>query len=122
MPTFALITEGETDQYVLKNITINALECWLLPLYYADNTKAATTNCLFKLNQQLAKNNEKTIPKDKKGAIPVYKKIAKPYLKNKILMDKYSQNPSFKIFVENELQVKIPVQKEENTEGSFSEL
>ena len=54
MPTFALITEGETDQHVLKNITINALECWLLPLYYADNTKAATTNCLFKLIQQLA--------------------------------------------------------------------
>lgn len=104
---------------ILFAITVNALECWLLPLYYADNTKAATTNCLFKLNQQLAKNNEKTIPKDKKGAIPMYKKIAKPYLRNKILMDKYAQNPSFKIFVENELQIKIAIPKERNTEGVF---
>jgi hypothetical protein len=30
-------------------------------------------------------------------------------MKNKVLMDKYLQNPSFKIFVENELQIKVPL-------------
>ena len=35
-------------------------------------------------------------------------------------MDKYAQNPSFKIFVENELQIKIAIPKEKNTEGVLS--
>jgi hypothetical protein len=92
---------------ILYAISVDEIECWLLPLHYVDNTKAATTNCLFKLNQQLAKNNEKIIPKGKEGAVPTYRKISKLYMKNKVLMDKYPQNPSFKIFIENELQVKV---------------
>jgi hypothetical protein len=95
---------------ILYAISVDEIECWLLPLLYVDNTKATTTNCLFKLNQQLAKNNEKTIPKGKEGAVPTYRKISKPYMKNKVLMDKYLQNPSFKIFIENELQMKVPLE------------
>jgi hypothetical protein len=59
-------------QRILYAISVDEIECWLLPLYYMDNTKATTANCLFKLNQQLAKNNEKTIPKGKEGAVPTY--------------------------------------------------
>ena len=98
---------------ILYAISVDEIECWLLPLYYMDNTKANTANCLFKLNQQLAKNNEKTIPKGKEGAVPTYRKISKPYMKNKVLMDKYAQNPSFKVFVENELKRKVPLEIKE---------
>ena len=100
---------------ILYAISVDEIECWLLPLHYADNTKAAVTNCLFKLNQQLAKDNEKTIPRGKEGSVSIYRKISKPYMKNKVLMDKYHQNPSFKIFIENELQTKIPLIDKENT-------
>ena len=131
MMEFRLICEGQTDHAVIKNILfgyfsdpdliikalqpVDEIECWLLPLHYADNTKAAVTNCLFKLNQQLAKDNEKTIPRGKEGSVSIYRKISKPYMKNKVLMNKYHQNPSFKIFIENELQTKIPLIDKENT-------
>jgi hypothetical protein len=99
---------------ILFAIAVDEIECWLLPLYYTDKIKSTTNNCLFKLNQQLGKKNEKTIPENKIDAVPTYRKISKPYMKNKILLDKYPQNPSFKIFIENELQVKVPIQKEDS--------
>lgn len=104
---------NQNKHRILYAISVDEIECWLLPLYYMDNTKAVTTNCLFKLNQQLVKNNEKTIPKGKEGAVPTYRKISRPYMKNKVLMDKYALNPSFKIFFENELQRKVPLEIKE---------
>ena len=54
------------------------------------------------------------IPEDKKGAVPIYRKLSRQFIKSKVLRQTYPQNPSFKIFIENELKVKIPL----NTEGS----
>ena len=105
------------DEYknrILFAITVDSMECWLLPLFYADNTQASINNCLYKINDFLRKNKEKTIPEDKKGAVPIYRKLSRQFIKSKVLRQTYPQNPSFKIFIENELKVKIPL----NTEGS----
>ena len=95
---------------ILFAISVDSIECWLLPLFYSDNAQTSINNCLFKINDYLRKNKERPIPEDKKGAIPIYRKISKPLAKNKVLNGCYPNNPSFKIFIENELKTKISLQ------------
>ena len=104
----------ENNKRILFAISVDSIECWLLPLFYSDNTQNAINNCLFKVNDYLIKNKERPIPENKKGAIPTYRKLSKPFMKNKVLIQSYPQNPSFKFFIENELNIKIP----SITEGS----
>ena len=104
----------EHKNRILFAITVDSMECWLLPLFYSDNTQNAINNCFFKVNDYLIKNKESPIPANKKGAIPTYRKLSRPFMKNKVLIQSYPQNPSFKFFIENELNIKIP----SITEGS----
>ena len=104
----------ENKNRILFAVSVESIECWLLPLFYNDNTKSAINSCLSKVNQYLIKNNEKPIPNNKNGAVPTYRKLSRQLMKNKVLKESYPQNPSFKIFIENELKIKIP----QNTEGS----
>ncbi len=120
---------------ILFAISIHAIECWLLPLYYEDKTKTLIQSCLYKLNEKWIEIGEPSIGKDKKrkpnynpnepkrkpipkqnktGYITTYETISKIFRNNDVLNDCYPVNPSFKIFIENELKVKIP----SNTEGS----
>ncbi len=104
------------DEYknrILFAVSVDSIECWLLPLFYSDNTKSAINSCLYKVNQYLIKNKEKPIRENKNGAVPTYRKLSSQFMKSKVLKESYPQNPSFKIFVENELKLKIP----QNTEG-----
>jgi hypothetical protein len=123
---------------ILYAISVDEIECWLLPLYYIDQNKAATNNCFYKLNEKWREIGEpihdnkkgkksyiqdeprrKDIKKSKLGEVPTYQKISKSFLENRVLMDKYAQNPSFKIFIENELQIKVPLEnKEEKADPS----
>ena len=72
------------DKYsgrVFFAVCINETECWLLPLYYENETKkrCATTNCIFILNQRL-QNEGIGIPEDKKNtpeAVKVYQQVLK---------------------------------------------
>ena len=72
------------DKYfgrVIFAVCINETECWLLPLYYENDTKkrCATTNCIFILNQRL-QNEGIGIPEDKKNtpeAVKVYQQVLK---------------------------------------------
>ena len=57
--------------------------------------------------------DEKPLKKSKLGEVPTYQKISKSSIENRILMDKYPHNPSFKIFIENELQMKVPLENKE---------
>ena len=67
-------------------ISINEIECWLLPIYYTDNTKCKTNNCIYTLNRALQKKNLGRISdnddKNSVNARGVYMKILKN-LKNK---------------------------------------
>ena len=93
---------------ILFAISVDALECWLLPIFFeSDLLKAAKTqSCLKTLNEGLRKAGFKfQIDKKKLG---YYREASKPFQKQKDLNRWYKLNPSLKIFVENELQAKIP--------------
>lgn len=89
------------DKYnhrILFAISVNEIECWILPLYYTDKTQAITNNCDYKLHQKAGK-----FEKEYKD----YDKISKGFRKAKTLKNSYPQNPSLKIFVESVLAKNI---------------
>jgi hypothetical protein len=88
---------------ILFAVSVDEIECWLLPLYYTDKTRAAINNCFHKLNQVLAKNKKETINPSRKEA-KVYEKLSREFCKPKTLKNSYPQNPSFNYFVENYLK------------------
>lgn len=77
---------------ILFAISVDEIECWLLPLYYTDNTTSKTNNCDHKLHQKAGKFEKN---------YPDYDKISKDFRKSKTLMKLYPMNPSLKIFVES---------------------
>jgi hypothetical protein len=83
---------------ILFAISVDEIECWLLPLYYTDNTKSKTNNCDFKLHEKAGKFEKKSND---------YDKISREYRKNNILMKRYLENPSLRIFVESVLAKNI---------------
>ncbi len=83
---------------ILFAISVDEIECWLLPLYYTDSTKSKTNNCDFKLHEKAGKFEKKSND---------YDKISRDYRKNKTLMKLYPSNPSLKIFVESVLSKNI---------------
>lgn len=101
-----LISQMEDEFYnmykdrMLFAICIHSIECWFLPLYYTDKRKSKLINCLETLNRQLKGQEGFTIdPKNKNSRY--YEKISKKFKNKKILLKLSSQNPSFKIFVNN---------------------
>lgn len=65
---------SETKRLLYNNklifaICFNETECWLLPIYYTDNTKCNTTNCIFKLNQKITTQKLRPIPEKEKKLI-----------------------------------------------------
>lgn len=88
----------EYSERIIFAISVHSLECWLLPLYYTNNKKAKSVNCLNTLNQALKKGNF-TIDATNKTP-EYYELISQQYLKHKTLMSKCSDNPSLKIFVD----------------------
>ena len=93
-------------QRIIFAVAVDEIECWLLPLFYDDKTQAATNNCLFKLNQKLPVNY-KINPKNKDKRI--YQRISKDFMKTKTLQQAYTNNLSFKLFVED-LTIKAPTE------------
>jgi hypothetical protein len=87
-------------------ISIDSIECWLLPIYFQNQPKQAskTVNCLNALNQVLSKQENYVIDKKKPQ---FYRKASKPYLKHKDFVKLYPMNPSLKIFVETVLSKNI---------------
>lgn len=83
---------------ILFAISVDEIECWLLPLYYADNIKSKSNNCDFKLHEKAGKFEKKSND---------YDKISREYRKPKTLMKLYPENPSLKIFVESILAKNI---------------
>ena len=93
---------------ILFAIAVDEIECWILPLFYSDRNKTATNNCFFKLNEKLRRDNLPTIRQDKVGEAQKYRQITKPYSKQKTLVEKQQENPSFSVFYE-ELVKKVAI-------------
>ncbi len=85
------------QQRIVLAISVDSIECWLLPLYYTDNRKSKSQKCLDTLNQALSKKHNFTIDAKKSE---YYREIAKQYGKHKVLMKHYQDNPSLKVFIE----------------------
>jgi hypothetical protein len=89
----------EFKHRILFAVSVHSTECWLLPLHYLEKEAAETKDCYRKLNQKV-KKLQKTFR--------FYDVLTDDFTFPKRL-DKASQaNPSFKIFIENELKLKIP--------------
>ncbi|WP_428662492.1 hypothetical protein [Runella sp.] len=99
--------ESHKDK-ILFAVSVDEIECWLLPLYYTDKTRTAVNNCLHKLNQSLGKLKKETINPSRKDA-KIYEKLSRDYCKTKILKASYPHNPSFNYFVERYL---VPIDVE----------
>lgn len=83
---------------IIFAVAVDSIECWLLPLYYADNRRAKTTNCLGTLNAALSSREGFSIDVDKKQ-VKYYRKIVKPLGKRKDLVAHARHNPSFQRFL-----------------------
>jgi hypothetical protein len=97
-----VIGEDFYDKYqqrIVFAISVDSIECWFLPLYYTDNRKSKSQNCLDTLNQELSRRESFTIDKNAKNP-EYYREIAKQYGKRKVLMQHYQDNPSLKTFIE----------------------
>jgi hypothetical protein len=94
------------NQKIIFAISVDAIECWLLPIYYQNLPAKAskTTGCLKALNTELSKEEGFTIHEK----TPRYYRIAsKKYLKHKESKKLYALNPSLRIFVED-IQQNMP--------------
>lgn len=92
------------NQKIIFAISVDAIECWLLPIYYQNQTAKASkiAGCLKSLNERLTKEEGFSI--DKK--LPKYYRAAsKKYQKHKEIVKLYALNPSLKIFVEDIQQI-----------------
>jgi len=93
---------------IIFAICVNAIECWLLPIYYSDKTKEKTNNCLYKLNNKL---KYKINPEAKNPDL--YDDISRKYCKHQELLKLYKKNPSLKIFIEELMSKKIKFEEED---------
>lgn len=95
----------EYKSQIIFAISVHELECWLLPIYYTNDSKkvAKIENCIDTLNKELTKKEGFFIDaKDPR----MYEKMAKHFRKKKDLEKFAAQNPSFLIFYE-ELKSKL---------------
>jgi hypothetical protein len=90
---------------ILFAIAVHETECWLLPLHYLKEKEGGSIkNCYETLNKKV-KGLQKTYK--------IYDALSDDFTTPKKLEKASQANPSFKIFIENELKIKIP----QNTEG-----
>lgn len=76
---------------IIFAICFDEIECWLLPLFYSNETRCRTNNCIYSLNKILSKNNLPCIPSDDNknspSAIKAYREILKTIKKKKTVED-----------------------------------
>lgn len=102
----------EKRQRIILAICINEIECWLLPIYYNDNQKCKTSNCVRLLNTAL--NRKKLHPitdKNSATARRSYDAILKEIKKPKDIKDCAQYNFGFKSFVEQLDGIKEEISK-----------
>ncbi len=75
------IPESVDKGKVIFAICIHTIECWLLPLVYADDKKEKTKGCLSALNRELRRKNMLTISKTGDKNSPASRKAYQEMLK-----------------------------------------
>jgi len=88
---------------IILAICIHTVECWLLPIYYTDNTNSKTNNCIKALNIQLARKNIPTISetdKNSHNSIKSYSDILSNIKKRKEILEKSKLVYSFSKFTD----------------------
>ncbi len=106
----ARIGQDFYDSYtsrILFAISVQSIECWLLPLYFSDKKKSKTINCLGTLNQALKSKRSFTIDPSSKNP-KHYESLSIEYAKHKRLMALYPSNPSLEMFVSALERTKTP--------------
>ncbi|MGH1337138.1 MAG: phage tail protein [Aureispira sp.] len=109
-----LIGEQFYIQYqkqIIFAVSVNQLECWLLPLYVDKKKSHKDRNCLSTLNSGLKKKEGFTI--DTKNP-SYYRHASKNYRKNKILLKNYRHNISFEGFIQQLEERTIVIEQEED--------
>jgi hypothetical protein len=83
---------------IIFAIAVHSIECWLLPLYCEDAEKSEIDNCSARLEKTIIEKSILTrfVKKSK-----CYQRVALPYATKETLLENYSLNPSFKIFIED---------------------
>lgn len=108
-----LIGESFYQKYqnqIIFAISVQSIECWLLPIYYKDKKQGKEDNCLNALNKELAKQEKFTIGKKN----PVYyRAIANKYRKAKMLEKGYANQASFAVFINNLKERKLTFKEED---------
>ena len=112
------------DRYtgrILFAISVQSIECWLLPLLFSDKKKQSkTVNCLNTVNQALKSKRSFSIdPSNKKPEY--YEAVSVEYTKQKRLMALYSSNLSLEVFV-HELQKITVVPDADDLQNSSSPI
>ena len=82
-------------------ICIHTIECWLLPLYFTNNHKTVTSNCLSRLNSELAKKNIPVIPqaKNSPNGVRAYDILLKNFRRKEEINNAAKHNIGFKKFI-----------------------
>lgn len=96
---------SEFGHRILFAIAVHETECWLLPLHYSKGKEATSIKNCYEILNKKVKGLQKTYK--------IYDALSDEFTAPKKLEKASQANPSFKIFIENELKIKIP----QNTEG-----
>jgi len=83
---------------ILFAITVDTIECWLLPFLYEDDKAAKTTGCFEPANRALRKANVKALYVGD-NASRVYEAASSSFRKRKRLTECRDKNPSLELFV-----------------------
>lgn len=92
------------EKQIFFAICIHTIECWLLPVYYKNNHKADSRNCLSTLNLELRRQNISTIPtKDKNSSksIRTYETILRNWKRKQDIIDAAQHNTGFRNFIDS---------------------
>ncbi len=89
---------------ILFAICIHSIECWLLPVFYIDNHKTKTQNCLETLNVAFRKKDIHIItPKNKNEPIGkrAYESALKNWKRKHDILNSAKHNIGFKRFIDS---------------------
>ena len=95
---------------IIFAICIHTIECWLLPIYYTNNHRSDVTTCIQTLNNQLRRENIKTLPitgKNSPQSILVYQTILGSWKKKKNILDSAQYNHGFTSFIESLEKIEV---------------
>lgn len=88
---------AKVKERIVFAISVDSIECWILPLYYSDSKASKETNCLETLNRELAKKEGFTIDAKNPG---YYRTASKGWQKKKTVTKKSDKQPSLAIFLD----------------------